>query len=480
MPVADESIFWLTIAELSARLRAKEFSCVELTRAFCDRLERHAPRYNALAVSLREDAIRKAREVDNDLKRGRHRSPLHGIPYGAKDLLAYPKHPTTWGAKPYAGQVFDAPAAVLRKLDGAGAVLTGKLSMVELAGGGGYLYPTASLQGPGLNPWDTAKWSGGSSSGSGSAVAAGLATFAIGSETSGSILTPAAFCGLTALRPTYGLVSRAGAMALSWTLDKLGPMCRSVEDCGLVLQAISGKDGDDPGSAGKSYYYAPQFTRKFSDLRVGYAPSDWDSLPSSDARAPLQTALDAFKTMGVQWKEVELPAFPYGPVLSMVLGGEAGSVFEELITSGKVDELADKNQIAGLKSYLDISARDYLRAMRVRSLMQAEIRKMFYDVDVLITPTRSTTAPAASEPLRRAPAAAAPSAPPNAGPRGLREHIPAMNLAGYPALTMPCGFAGALPLGVSLITRPFNENTLIALGLSYQSNTDWHKRHPKV
>ncbi|MCC6291563.1 MAG: amidase [Bryobacterales bacterium] len=481
MPVADESVFWLTIAELSAKLRAKEFSCVELTRAFCDRLERYAPRYNALATPLREEAIRKAKDVDGDLKRGRHRSPVHGIPYGAKDLLAYPNHPTTWGAKPYAGQVFDAPATVLRKLDSAGAVLTGKLAMVELAGGGGYLYPSASLQGPGLNPWDTSKWSGGSSSGSGSAVAAGLTTFAIGSETSGSILTPAAFCGLTALRPTYGLVSRAGAMALSWTLDKLGPMCRSVEDCGLVLQVISGKDGDDPGSAGKSYYYAPQFTRKFSDLRVGFAPSDWDSLPSPDARTPLQAALDAFKTMGLQWKEVELPAFPYGPVLSMVLGGEAASVFEELITSGKVDELADKTQIAGLKSYLDISARDYLRAMRVRTLIQAEIRKMFYDVDVLITPTRSTAASGANEPLRsRAGAAPAPTAPSSGSPRGLREHVPAMNLAGYPALTMPCGFAGALPLGITLLTRPFNENTLIALGLAYQSNTDWHKRHPKV
>lgn len=481
MPVADESVFWLTIAELSAKLRAKEFSCVELTRAFCDRLERYAPRYNALATPLREEAIRKAKDVDGDLKRGRHRSPVHGIPYGAKDLLAYPNHPTTWGAKPYAGQVFDAPATVLRKLDSAGAVLTGKLAMVELAGGGGYLYPSASLQGPGLNPWDTSKWSGGSSSGSGSAVAAGLTTFAIGSETSGSILTPAAFCGLTALRPTYGLVSRAGAMALSWTLDKLGPMCRSVEDCGLVLQVISGKDGDDPSSAGKSYYYAPQFTRKFSDLRVGFAPSDWDSLPSPDARTPLQTALDAFKTMGLQWKEVELPAFPYGPVLSMVLGGEAASVFEELITSGKVDELADKTQIAGLKSYLDISARDYLRAMRVRTLIQAEIRKMFYDVDVLITPTRSTAASGANEPLRsRASTAPASTAPRRDAPRGLREHVPAMNLAGYPALTMPCGFAGALPLGITLLTRPFNENTLIALGLAYQSNTDWHKRHPKV
>lgn len=484
MPNVDESVFWLSIAELNTKLGAKEFSCEELTRAFCDRLERLAPRYNALALPLREEAIKKAKDVDWDLKRGRQRSKLHGVPYGAKDLLAYPKHPTTWGAKPYAGQVFDEPATVLRKLDGAGAVLIGKLSMVELAGGGGYMYPAASLQGPGLNPWDPTKWSGGSSSGSGSAVAAGLTTFALGSETSGSILTPSAYCGLTSLRPTYGLVSRAGAMALSWSLDKIGPMCRSVEDCGLVLQAIAGKDNDDPGSAGKSFYYAPQFARKFSDLRIGYAPSDWEANLPDDTRPHLQAALQVFKGMGFQWKELELPDFPYGSVLSMVLGGEAGSIFEELIKSGKVDELADKNQIAGLRSYLDINARDYLRAMRVRSLIQGEIRTMFYDVDVLIAPTRLTVASGAKDPLRRVPApGAAPTPPPKsatAEKRGLRDHIPAGNLAGLPALSMPCGFAGNLPVSVSLISRPFNENTLLAIGSEYQKQTEWHKRHPKV
>ena len=483
MPI-DDSIFWLSISELHVKLGAKEFSCQELTRAFCDRLESIGPRYNALAVSLREEAMKKAKDVDWDLKRGRQRSVLHGVPYGAKDLLAFPKQPTTWGAKPYAGQVFDEPATVLRKLDAFGAVLIGKLSMVELAGGGGYMYPSASLQGPGLNPWDRTKWAGGSSSGSGSAVAAGLTAFALGSETSGSILTPAAYCGLTGLRPTYGLVSRAGAMALSWSLDKIGPMCRSVEDCGLVLQAIAGKDSDDPASAGKSFYYAPQFARKFSDLRVGFAPSDWEAGLPDDTRPHLQAALQVFNGMGFQWKEVELPDFPYGAVLSMVLGGEAGSMFEELITSGKVDELADKNQIAGLKSYLDISARDYLKAMRVRTLIQAEIRKMFYDVDLLIAPTRATVASGANDPLRRTPTPGATPTPPpkSATPekRGLRDHIPAGNLAGLPALSMPCGFAGSLPVSISLISRPFNENTLLAIGREYQNQTDWHKRHPKV
>src|SRR5579862_4421257 len=258
MPVSNE-VFFATIGELAAKLRAKEFSALELTRAFLDRLERLAPRYNALALSLRIQAIRQARDVDDDLKRGRTRGPLQGIPYGVKDLLAVKGHPTTWGAKPFAAQKFEENARVVDKLNSAGAILIGKLSMVELAGGPSYRFASASATGPGLNPWDKSRWSGGSSSGPGSAVAAGLVTFALGSETSGSILTPSAFCGITGLRPTYGLVSRRGAMALSWTMDKIGPMCRSVEDCALVLHEIAGGDNDDPGSAGKGFTYVPQF-----------------------------------------------------------------------------------------------------------------------------------------------------------------------------------------------------------------------------
>src|SRR5271170_198221 len=275
MPISDD-IFFATITEINQKLIKKEFSAVELAKAFCDRLESIGPRYNALALSLRKVALSDAKDVDGDIKRERLRGRLQGIPFGAKDLLAYAKHPTTWGAQPYAGQVFDYTATVLKKLSKHGSLLMGKLAMVELAGGPGYRYANASLTGPGLNPWDRSCWSGGSSSGSGIAVAAGLVTYALGSETSGSIITPAAFCGVTGLRPTYGLVSRHGAMALSWTMDKIGPMCRSAEDCGLVLQAIAGSDSKDPGSADKSFYYTPQYSRKLGDLRVGFAPSDME------------------------------------------------------------------------------------------------------------------------------------------------------------------------------------------------------------
>ena len=467
-------IFFGTISEISAKLRAKEFSCVELTRAFCDRLEKIGRRYNAVAVSLREQAIRQAHDVDDELHRDRTRGPLQGIPYGAKDLLAVKGHPTTWGAPPLAGQVFDEDALVVQKLKKAGAILIGKLSMIELAGGGDYRFASASLQGPGLNPWDKSRWAGGSSSGSAAATAAGTVAFALGSETSGSIITPAAFCGVTGLRPTYGLVSRRGAMALSWTLDKIGPLCRSAEDCAHVLQAISGKDVEDPGSAGKGFTYTPQFTRKPQDITVGYAPVDFAEWPDPKVRAGLQAALEVVKGLGVKMKEVTLPDFPYGSIVGMIIAGEAGSIFEEFIRSGKVDQLADPNQAAGLKAALEVPAVEYLRAMRVRRLVQEALNKLFLDVDMLLAPARMDVAPSATEPLDGSPAR------PRPAERGLNGLIPAGNLAGLPALSLPCGLVDGLPIGISMVARPFYENQLIAMGKAFQGKTDWHRRRPPV
>src|SRR3954449_5873292 len=392
-----DDVFFATIPELNAKLKAKEFSAEELARAFSERLQRLGPRYNALALPLPLWALRKAREVDGDLKRDRLRGPLQGIPYGVKDLISYAGQPTTWGAKPYAGQVFDYNATVVDKLDAVGAIITGKLSTVELAGGGGYRYASASLTGPGLNPWDRARWSGGSSSGPAAAVAAGIVPFAIGSETSGSIGTPASYCGVTALRPTYGLVSRHGAMALSWTLDKLGPFARSAEDCGLILQVIAGKDAKDPGSAGKSFYYTPQYARPLKDLKIGYAPVDFADRAEPSARAAFAAALAVLKDSGAQMVETKLPQFPYGPVLSLILNAEMGSIFEPLIVSGKVDELADKPQIAGLKASLDVPAKDYLKAMRLRRLIQDAFSRLFGEIDILLAPGRSAPAPRADQ-----------------------------------------------------------------------------------
>jgi aspartyl-tRNA(Asn)/glutamyl-tRNA(Gln) amidotransferase subunit A len=475
MAQISDDVFFGSISEISARLLAKEFSCVELTRAFCDRLERNGPRYNALALSLRERAIRKARTVDDDLKRGRHRSPLHGIPYGAKDLFSVSGHITTWGAKPYAAQVFDYDATVVRKLENSGALLTGKLSMVELAGGGGYDFAAASLQGPGINPWDRSRWAGGSSSGPGSAVAAGLVPFALGSETWGSILTPSAFCGITALRPTYGLVSRYGAMALAWTLDKVGPMCRSAEDCGVVLQAIAGGDSKDPGSAGKGFYFTTQYSRKPSEMRIGYAPADIEEWVEPSTRDAFRTALAAIRETGAQLKEVRLPDLPYSLTINTIIGAEAASIFEPLIASGQVDQLADKAQIAGLKSKLEIRATDYLKAMRLRRQMQVEMNNMFVDLDLLISPSRFALPTKLSEPLSN-------TFSPNPAPanRGLRDLSAFGNLCGLPALSLPCGFANGLPVAFQIVGRPFSENLALAVGMQYQKMTDWHRRRPPL
>lgn len=473
MAALDGDVFFATLGELNRGLKAREFSAVDLARAFSDRLERLGPRYNALALSLREQAVRSAKEVDADLKRERFRGPLQGIPYGAKDLLSVAGQPTTWGAKPYSAQVFEEDATVVKRLAKAGAIVAAKLAMVELAGGGGYRMANASLFGPGINPWDPSRWSGGSSSGSGSAVAAGLVPFALGSETSGSILTPSAYCGVTGLRPTYGLVSRVGAMPLSWTMDKIGPMCRSAEDCGLVLSVIAGDDKNDPASAGKSFYYTPQFARALKDIRIGFAPVDFDEWAEPSARPAFRKALDSIRELGTQITEAKLPDFPYGLLTGTIISAEGASVFEQLITSGAVNQLADKHQIAGLKASLEIPAKGYLRAMRIRSLVQAKFHEVFENVDVLLAPARLGPATKLTQPLDK------PSSdrkPPQE--RGLSGLIPAGNLAGLPALSLPCGFAEDVPVGIQLVGRPFSENLLITVGREFQNRTDWHKRRP--
>jgi aspartyl-tRNA(Asn)/glutamyl-tRNA(Gln) amidotransferase subunit A len=475
MPPISDDIFFAGITEINQKLTKREFSAVELARAFCDRLESLGPRYNALALSLRKSALRDAKEVDGDLKRERLRGPLQGIPFGAKDLLAFAKFPTTWGAQPYADQVFDYNASVLTHILKRGGLLAGKLAMVELAGGPSYRYASASLTGPGLNPWDKTRWSGGSSSGSAIAVASGLVTYALGSETSGSILTPCAFCGVTGLRPTYGLVSRHGAMALSWTLDKIGPICRSAEDCGLVLEAIAGTDYDDPSSAKKSFYYTPQFARDLKDVRVGFAPVDFSEAVDPAARADYAKALETIRSLGVQVTEAKLPDFPYGAIIGTIISSEGSAVFEPLINSGKVDQLADAYQIAGLKAGLEIPAKEYLKAMRIRALIQEAFHDLLSTVDVLIAPTRYDPAPKITQPLdRRAGDRPTPTRP------GLAALIQAGNLAGLPALALPCGFANGMPMGLQLVGSPFSENMLLAIGKTFQDRTDWHKRRPPV
>jgi aspartyl-tRNA(Asn)/glutamyl-tRNA(Gln) amidotransferase subunit A len=429
---------------------------------------------------MRERALREAASADAAIGRGDKR-PLLGIPYGAKDLLAARGAPTTWGAPPYREQVIERDATAVAKLRQSGATLAAKLAMVELAGGGGYRYPSASLQGPGRNPWNTDHWSGGSSSGSGSAVGAGLVPFALGSETSGSIGTPSAYCGVTGLRPTYGLVSRSGAMALSWTLDKIGPMARTAEDAGTVLTAISGKDRSDATASGRHHRpLDPEQARAAVEkARVAFAEEDVIDHASPAAKAALEAGVEEFKRVAKTFVRATLPTdLPYGPMVGTVYGAEGATIFAELIEGDRFEELVDARQKAGLKAALEIRARDYLQAMRLRQRLTSAFNEIFKEADVILSVGRAITATPITQPLDLPPTTASnPQPSRRPGNLGL---IPAGNLAGVPAIFFPCGLGtDGLPVGLQLVGPPFSEPLLVALAAAYQRETDHHARTPK-
>src|SRR5262245_31342395 len=326
----DDDILFSSVRALSERLRQRKISPLALTEAYLDRLQKLGPRLNALVTVTRELALREARAADEEIRAGKIRGPLHGIPYGLKDLAATRGIPTTWGAEPYRKQVFDFDATVVSKLRDAGAILVAKLAMVELAGCFGYSNADASFSGPCRNPWNTDYWAGGSSSGPGSAVAAGLVPFAIGSETSGSIITPAAYSGVSGLRPTYGRVSRHGAMALSWTLDKLGPMCRTAEDCGLVLAAIAGRDRQDPTSVARAFTFPEEKKGKF---RIGIIKDATQGI-QPQVRENFEQSLKVLAKFADVTEAVAFPAMPFGPVVGAIVNAEGASAFRDLIERG--------------------------------------------------------------------------------------------------------------------------------------------------
>lgn len=462
MPDADLAFAPLPV--LGARLRGGEFSSVELTKFFLDRLEKHGPKYNGLATLTRDLALEQAARADDELKAGRDRGPLHGIPYGAKDLLATKGIPTSWGAAPYKSRVIDQDATVIRRLREAGAVLAAKLSMVEIAGGMGYRQPNASLTGPGLNPWDTSRWSGGSSSGSGSAVAAGLVPFAIGSETIGSINSPSSQCGITGLRPTYGRVSRAGAMALSWTLDKVGPMARTAFDCGTILDAIAGPDPDDPSASERPFRWrsiAP-LGRKFKLAAL----KDGVKNAQREVREHFERALGVFRGFATI-EEVAPPDWPVGPVSSTILGAEKASAFEEMLDAGEVFELtAPEDRIGGFASQT-ILATEYLRAQRIRARICREYDAWLAPFDAVLTAGRSGTAAKITQGLGK---------PFRAG-----SLIVEGNVCGTPALTLPIGLDDeGLPTALQIDGRAYAEDVVLSLGVAFQAATGWHEAHPKV
>lgn len=468
MPAAD-AISFATVRELGRKLRTGKTTAVALAEHFLDRLERLGPRLNAVVTTTRELALEQAAAADRELKSGKDRGPLHGIPWGAKDLLAVPGHPTTWGAEPYRKQVLKEEATVVRRLREAGAVLVAKLAMVELAGGLGYDHADAAFTGPGLNPWNPQSWSGGSSSGSAAAVAAGLVPLAIGTETCGSIVTPAAYCGVTGLRPTYGRVSRYGGMTLCWTLDKLGPLARTADDCALALAAIAGGDPHDPTVEDRPFAYAAKETDAAAvpPFKLAVVRNAATSA-QPEVRAAYERSLAVLRKHA-EITEIELPQLPYGAVIGTIVDCEAAEAFEELVANGQIHTLAAERDRLGLQAELFIPARDYLRAQRIRRVIQRELTALLAPFDALVSPARSTVAP----PIDRSFSSYGTwNGPPIAT---------AENAAGLPGLTLPNGFGDRkLPTGLHLTGRAWDETKLIAIGRYLQSKTDWHTKHPDV
>jgi aspartyl-tRNA(Asn)/glutamyl-tRNA(Gln) amidotransferase subunit A len=470
-----EDVLFSSVRALGGLLRARKASSVELTEAYLRRLETMGPVLGAIVTVTRDLALEQARQADREIAVGRWRGPLHGIPYGAKDLLATKATPTTWGAEPYREQIFDYDATAIERLREAGAVLLGKLAMVELAGGMGYNNPDASFTGPGRTPWNRDHWSGGSSSGSAAATAAGLVGFAIGSETSGSILSPATYCGLSGLRPTYGLVSRHGAMSLCWTLDKLGPLCRTADDCGLVLAAIAGPDPKDPTTGATFHYSRPRATAGTRKWRVGVLKNG-TARAQPEVKANFEAALEVLARFATLERDVEFPDFPWGPAVGIIVDAEGASAFRELIESGGTRKLRAKSDRWGGYPAIVTFAVDYLEAMRGRVKMRASLDALLARYDAVVAPTRLIVAPMIGYDFDKQPDA--PPPPPSDSPSP-PSTVPAGNLAGLPALCVPNGFGQhGLPTSLQFLGRAHSETTLIAIADRYQRATDWHKRRP--
>lgn len=462
--MTGEDIAYSTITELQALLTAKSISSVELTQLYLDRSEKYGPVYNAVVSILHERGLREAKRSDRERARGTVRGPLHGIPYGVKDLLATPDAPTTWGAAPNRRQRFDYDATVVAKLTAAGAVLIAKLAMIELAGGFGYNDADASFTGPARTPWNPAFWAGGSSSGSGIAVAAGLAGFAIGTETSGSILFPSLANGVTGLRPTFGRVSRYGAMALCWTLDKIGPLARSARDAELVLRAIAGADPADASAVSEPF---PTPRRR---PRIAVLKNATKHCMPAVARN-FNASLQVLATFCDLVPGVALPDLPYGAAIGTIVNAEGAAAFRGLIESGKSRELRSKDdRLGGYVAYAT-PAVDYIDAQRQRTIMNRAVQEAFGAYDAVASPTVPTVTYPIGAPFDKTYTEYA----------AALELISCGNLAGLPALALPNGFGDhGLPTSIALLGTAFNEARLTAIGTRYQARTAFHRRRPSL
>lgn len=444
LPKDRDSLAFYTVTQLGELIRTKQITSVELTQFFIARLKKHSPTLLNVITFTEELAIQQAQRADAELKAGKYRGPLHGIPYGAKDLLAKKGYPTTWGSNIYKNQQLPYDATVIQKLEKAGAVLIAKMSVGEFAWGDVW------FGGMTRNPWNTKTGASGSSAGSGSAVSAGCLPFAIGTETLGSIVSPSTINGVTGLRPTFGRVSRYGAMALSWSMDKIGPMTRSVEDCALIFNAIQGPDGQDATVRDVPFNYEPLKTLK--GTRIGYLKKAFES--NYPNRANDSLTLAKLRELGAELIPFELPSYPVGD-LTITIGVEGGAAFDELTLTNKDDQMVRQVKSAWpneFRSARYIPAVEYVQAQRIRTKMIQDLYQVLkkQQIEVYITPTYAGG------------------------------NLTYTNLSGHPSICLPNGFnRNKMPTSITFTAQLYAEAKLLAVAKMYQDATSWHKQHPK-
>jgi Asp-tRNA(Asn)/Glu-tRNA(Gln) amidotransferase A subunit family amidase len=441
-----EDLAFCTVTQLSELVRTKQVSPVDLTKMYLERLKKYGPKLLCVVTLTEELALKQAEETEREIKRGKYRGPLHGVPCGIKDLFATKGIKTTWGAEPFRDQVIDYDSTVVERLTNGGAVIVAKLSMGALAMGGRW------FEGMTRNPWqpeETTQGSSGSSAGSASATSAGLVGFSIGTETLGSIVSPSSRCGVTGLRPTYGRISRYGAMGLSWTMDKIGPICRGVEDCALVLDALYGPDDRDMTVEDAPFNWNAD--RPLSQMRVGYVKAEFEQ--GDDERKKMyQVALDALRGAGVKLEPMELPKFSTQS-LRIILNAEAAAAFDDITRDGRINQLSGQSQNDWPNSFRTsrfIPAVEYIRAQRARTLLMREMDKLMSKWDVFVTPAPNSAS------------------------------LLITNLTGHPAVVLPCGFINKLPQAIMFTGNLYDEAAPLRVALAYEQATQWRQMHPTL
>src|SRR5688572_24733236 len=488
----DELAF-LPVTALAPLIQRRDVSSTDLTKMYLERLKKFGTKLNCIVTLTEELALAQAAQADREIRAGRYKGPLHGIPWGAKDLFATKGIPTTWGARPYENQVFDYDATVVERLRDAGAVLVAKLSMGALAQGDRW------FRGQTKNPWNPDDpqrgGSSGSSAGPGSATAAGLVGFSIGTETRGSIISPSAANGVTGLRPTYGRISRHGAMALSWTMDKIGPMCRSVEDCALVFNAIYGPDGRDDTVIDAPFTWNPDVP--LSRLRIGYIKEEFEARPQTETAGRgaepggrgdagggrgnaggrgdppgagrgrggippeeqrrrreeqlklLNEALDVYRAAGATLHPIEMPATNIASAIGFILSTEAAAAFDDLTRSDSIRDPSLGTWPNTFRTHRYVPAVEYIRAQRARTLLIRQMDALMSQYDVFLSPNNSAS-------------------------------LGLTNLTGHPALALKAGFVSHAPIVLMVTGRLYDEATVLRVALAYERATKWHTMNPEM